>query len=80
MKKSCKLNSPPSEPNSDSNIFLNLYNKIGDGEDLLRKITQDILRHYSDFGKALSKHYDYYRELKHGDLASQALVAEDVRK
>ena len=44
---------PTSEPNSDSNIFLNLYNKIEivDGEDLLRKSTQDILRNYYDFGK-----------------------------
>ncbi|CAG8632057.1 5487_t:CDS:2, partial [Rhizophagus irregularis] len=47
---------------------------------LLRTTTQDILRHYYDFGKALSKQYDYYRELKYGDLASQALVAKYVRK
>jgi hypothetical protein len=63
---------PTSELNSGSNIFLNLYNKIVNGEDL-RKSTQDILQHYYDFGKALSKQYDYYRELKHGDLASQLL-------
>jgi len=35
------LTEPTSEPNSDSNIFLNLYNKIVDGEDKLKKTTQE---------------------------------------
>lgn len=49
-------------------------------EDLLRKTTQEVFRYYYDFGKTLSKQYDHYRELKHGDLAAQALVTDDVRK
>jgi len=70
---------PASESNNDSNIFLSLYNKIVAGEDLLKKITQDILRHYFDFEKAMKKRYNYYR-LNHEDLAPQSLVEDDVRK
>ncbi|CAG8843195.1 40143_t:CDS:1, partial [Gigaspora margarita] len=33
---------------------------------------------YYDFGETLSKQYDYYRNLSHGDLASQSLVADEV--
>ena len=71
---------PASESNNDSNIFLNLYNKIVAGEDLLKKTTQDVLRHYFDFGEAMKKRYDHYRSLKHVDLASQSLVENDVQK
>jgi hypothetical protein len=35
------LTEPTSGPNSDSNIFLNLYNKIVDGENKLKKTTQE---------------------------------------
>ncbi|CAB4399434.1 unnamed protein product [Rhizophagus irregularis] len=71
---------PASESNDDSNIFLNLYNKIVAGEDQLKKTTQDVLRHYFDFGSAMKKRYDHYRSLKHEDLASQSLVENDVQK
>mgnify|MGYP006160075245 CR=1 FL=1 len=71
---------PASESNDDSNIFLNLYNKIVAGEDQLKKTTQDVLRYYFDFGGAMKKRYDHYRSLKHEDLASQSLVENDVQK
>ncbi|PKC66411.1 hypothetical protein RhiirA1_512203 [Rhizophagus irregularis] len=58
---------PTSELNSNSNIFLNLYNKIVDGEDLLKKTTQDILCYYFDFREALKKRYNHYRSLNHGE-------------
>ncbi|PKK55369.1 hypothetical protein RhiirC2_802582, partial [Rhizophagus irregularis] len=45
----------------------------------LKKTTQDVLRHYFDFGNAMKKRYDHYK-LKHGDLASQSLVKNDVQK
>ena len=70
---------PASESNNDSNIFLNLYNKIVAGEDQLKKTTQDVLRHYFDFAEAMKKRYDHYR-LNHEDLASQSLVDDDVQK
>jgi len=70
---------PASESNNDSNIFLNLYNKIVAGEDQLKKTTQDVLRHYFDFAEAMKKRYDHYR-LNHEDLASQSLVEDDVQK
>ena len=68
---------PASETNNNLNIFLNLYNKIVAGEDQLKKTTQDVLRHYFDFGDAMKKRYDHYR-LNYEDLASQALVDDDV--
>jgi len=52
---------PASKSNNDSNIFLNLYNKIVASEDQLKKTTQDVLRHYLDFGEAIKKRYDHYR-------------------
>ncbi|RIA86637.1 hypothetical protein C1645_829003 [Glomus cerebriforme] len=70
---------PASESNNDSNVFLNLYNKIVAGEDQLKKTTQDVLHHYFDFEKAMKKRYDHYRSLKHEDLASQSLVEDDVQ-
>ena len=70
---------PASESNNDSNIFLNLYNKIVAGEDQLKKTTQDVLRHYFDFGEAMKKRYDHYR-LNNEDLASQSLVEDDMQK
>jgi hypothetical protein len=70
---------PASESNNDSNNFLNLYNKIVAGEDQLKKTTQDVLRHYFDFGEAMKKRYDRYR-LNLEDLASQSLVEDDVQK
>ena len=45
----------------------------------LKKTTQDVLRHYFDFGQAMKKRYDHYR-LNHEDLASQSLVEDDVQK
>src|SRR5581483_7536881 len=71
---------PTSESNNDSNIFLNLYNKIVAGEDQLKKTTQDVLRHYFDFGDAMKKRYDHYRSSKHEDFASETLVEDDVKK
>ncbi|CAG8797315.1 31453_t:CDS:2 [Gigaspora margarita] len=71
---------PTSESSNDSNIFLNLYNKIVTGEDQLKKTTQDVLRHYFDFGGAMKKRYDHYRSLNHEELASQSLVDDDVQK
>ncbi|RIB28845.1 hypothetical protein C2G38_2137116 [Gigaspora rosea] len=69
-----------SESNNDSNIFINLYNKIVAGEDQLKKTMQDVLCHYFDFGEAMKKRYDHYRSLNHEDLASQSLVDDDVQK
>ncbi|CAG8755414.1 13721_t:CDS:2, partial [Gigaspora margarita] len=55
-------------------------NQVGHIKDINKKTIQDLLQCYYNFGEALSKQYNYYRDLNYGDLASQSLVANDIRE
>ena len=41
---------------------------------------RELIRCHYSFRYALSQRLNYYKSLKHGDLASQALVNEEVRE
>ncbi|CAG8825239.1 5544_t:CDS:2, partial [Gigaspora margarita] len=66
----------------DSSILKKLISKLTTDASEISKVnhksgTYSVL--YS-FGDSLSMHINYYKNLKHGDLASQALVNEEVRE
>ncbi|CAG8771721.1 26804_t:CDS:2 [Gigaspora margarita] len=66
--------------NENATNFLQLNDNITHVESKTESTNQELIRCYYSFGDALSKRLNYYKNLKHGDLASQALVNEEVRE
>ncbi|CAG8565877.1 12864_t:CDS:2 [Ambispora leptoticha] len=73
----------PSESASESNTtsvnFLNLYRKIIDSEAVNKKTTQDLIRSYFHFGKAIEERYNYYRK-DYPKRTSEGKVSDEIRK
>ena len=60
--------------------FLQLNDNITQVESKNESTNRELIQCYYSFGDALSKRLYYYKSLKHGELASQALVNEEVRE
>ncbi|CAG8650611.1 7601_t:CDS:1, partial [Paraglomus brasilianum] len=65
------------EVNESTNNFLYHYNKIMQTES---KASREVIESYFNFGEAMKKRFDYYKNLKHGDRACLALVNDEIRK
>ncbi|CAG8487625.1 1751_t:CDS:2, partial [Scutellospora calospora] len=66
--------------NKNAINFLQLNDNITYVESKNESTNQELIQCYYSFGNSLSMHINYYKNLKHGDLASQALVNEEVRE
>ncbi|CAG8649587.1 1145_t:CDS:2, partial [Ambispora gerdemannii] len=68
-----------SETNTTSVNFLNLYQKIVDAEGINKKTSQDVIRHYFHFGKAIDERCNHYRK-GYPKRTSEGKVGDDIRK
>ena len=66
--------------NKNATNFLQLNDNITHVESKNESTNQELIQCYYSFGDSLSMRINYYKNLKHGDLASQALVNEEVRE
>ncbi|CAG8582033.1 16711_t:CDS:1, partial [Cetraspora pellucida] len=66
--------------NKNATNFLQLNDNITHVESKNESTNQELIQCYYSFGNSLSMRINYYKNLKHGDLASQALVNEEVRE
>ena len=65
------------EVNESTNNFLYHYNKIMQTES---KASREVIESYFNFGEAMKKRFDHYKNLKHGDRACLALVNDEIRQ
>ncbi|CAG8557555.1 10024_t:CDS:2 [Cetraspora pellucida] len=69
-----------SELTTDASEISKLNDNITHVESKNESTNQELIQCYYSFGDSLSMRINYYKNLKHGDLTSQALVNEEVRE
>ena len=68
------------EVNEDTNNFLYHYSKITQTESKSEIANREVIESYFNFGEAMKRRFDHYKNLKHGDRACLALVNDEIRK
>ncbi|CAG8698870.1 2275_t:CDS:1, partial [Cetraspora pellucida] len=66
--------------NETATNFLQFNDNITYMESKNESTNQELIQYYYFFGDGLSKRLNYYKNLKYRDLASQALVNEEVQE
>ncbi|CAJ0748499.1 17811_t:CDS:2, partial [Entrophospora sp. SA101] len=68
------------EVSENTNNFLYHYRKILHAESKHIIANREVIKCYYNFGVAIKKCFDHYRNLKHGEHACLALVNDEIRK